>query len=237
MALAACVVASIGVATYVWRGQDQGARFATAVGQIRTVALADGAAMILDTDSVAAASIRDGRQVVRLERGRARFVAAGNVLAVRAGKAQFNASNATFDLALASQDQIDVTVLSGSPRLDARGGKLPAASAPTLAAGRQLRLGPDLTAQLVQPASRVETGWPSGLRRFDRASLTEVAAVANRYNTRKIRFDDPSLGGLRVTGVFRVTGSETLAKVLAAAFGLTLNAAPGGDLVLSRNAA
>ncbi len=234
LALAACVIGSIAGAAYVWRGDTPGTRFSTGVGQIRTIALADGASMILDTDSIAAASTRHGRQVVQLERGRARFMAGGANLAVTAGQAEFTAKAATFDLALAPQDQLDVTVLSGNPRLGARDGKLQTANAPKLAPGQQLRLGPDLAARLVQPASTVEASWPSGLRRFDQASLAEVAAIANRYNTRKIRFADPGLGGLRVTGVFRVTGSESLAKALAAAFGLRLNSMAGGDIVLSR---
>ncbi|EJL37547.1 Fe2+-dicitrate sensor, membrane component [Caulobacter sp. AP07] len=234
LALAACLVAGVGVATYVWRGQAQ-TRFTTTVGEIRTVALADGATLILDTDSAASAAIRDGRQAVRLERGRARIVAAKADLAVQAGKARFTAKDATFDLALAPQDQIDVTVLSGAPRL-ARGDRRLAVG-PALPAGRLVRLGPDLTTRTVQPASRVEASWPSGLRAFDQSPLSEVAAVANRYNTRKIRFADPSLGSLRVSGAFRVTGAEGLAKALAAAFGLSVGTAPGGDIVLSRAAA
>lgn len=236
-ALAACFVAAAGVASLVWRGQDQAETFATTVGEIRTVALADGASLILDTDSAATALVRNGRQVVRLERGRARIVAAKTDLAVEAGKAELTARDAIFDLALAPQDQIDVTVLSGNPRLGPRGGKLLAARTSTLPTGRELRLGPDLATRRAHPAPALEARWPSGLRRFDQASLAEVVAIANRYNSRKIRFDDPSLASLRVTGVFRITGSENLAKALAAAFGLNLNAPPGGDLVLSRNAA
>jgi transmembrane sensor len=237
LALAACLIATLTAAAFAWRGETSETLFSTEVGQIRTIALADGVSMILDTDSVAAASSRRGRQLVRLERGRARFVTGGSELAVKAGQAEVTAKDATFDLALAPQDQIDVTVLSGRPRLSARGGKLQAANTPALMAGRQVRLGSDLTTRRVVPASTVESGWPSGLRRFDQASLAQVAEVANRYNTRKIRFADPTLGGLRVTGVFRITGSENLAQALAAAFGLTVGQAPGGDIVLSRAAA
>jgi len=236
-ALAACLVVAITVSTFVFGGAAE-QRYATAVGQIRPVTLADGASMILDTDSVAIASTRGGHQVVRLERGRARFVAASKSdLSVTAGKAQLSASDATFDLAIAPQSQVDVTVISGAPRLGLAGDKLREVHFEVLPAGRQTLIGPDLARRRVQPASQVESAWPSGLRRFDQARLSDVAAVANRYNTRKIRLADPALADLRLTGVFRVTGSDSLAKALAAALGLDIEKAPSGDLVLSRPSA
>lgn len=236
-ALAACLVAAIALGALTWRAQTSQTRYATEIGQIRTVALADGAAMTLDTDSVVTAKGRNGRQVLRLERGRARFVAAKADLAVNAGQAQVQGRETSFDLALGSQDQLEVTVIRGAPRLGPAGSRVQTARFEPLPAGRLTRLGPDLVRRQVQPASVSEANWPSGLRRFDQAPLSQVAAIANRYNTRKIRLADPSLAQLRLSGVFRVTGSESLAKGLAAAFGLHLGVAPGGDLVLSRAAA
>ncbi len=231
-ALAACVVAAIALGAVVFRGGQGATHYATAVGQIRSIMLADGSTMVLDTDSAATAATRGGRQTVRLERGRARFVVAGD-LTVQAGEAGLEAKDATFDLALAARGETAVTVLSGQPRLTAAAARLLPASAP-LAAGREVRFGPGLSAPRITSASKVEASWPSGMRAFDQAPLSDVAAIANRYNTRKIRFAEPSLGALRVSGAFRVTGSENLAKGLAAAFGLSVNAAPGGDIVLSR---
>lgn len=231
IALAACLVAAVGLGAVGWRTGYARDHYVTQLGEIRTVALADGARLILDTDSDAAVSKQAGRQVVRLDRGRARIIGAGGDLAVEAGKATISAKGATFDLALAPEAQLDVTVIAGSPTLAPRGGK---AELAVLQAGRLTRLGPDLKTRGVQPASGVEASWPSGLRRFDQASLAQVVAIANRYNARKIRFDEPGLGSLKITGVFRVTGSEGLTRALAAAFGLTVETAPGGDLILKR---
>lgn len=234
-AVAACVVVALALSLTVFRGGQAETRYATGLGEIRTVSLADGSSMVLDTDSIAATSMRGGRQQVRLERGRARFVAKG-ALRVVADQSDLESQAAAFDLALAPQGGLSVTVISGEPRLaGAAARRLPART--TLQAGREVRIGPKLASVDVRPASRVEAQWPSGLRAFDQTPLSTVAAIANRYNTRKIRLADPAIGALRVSGAFRVTGALDLANGLAAAFGLTVTAAPSGDLILSRAAA
>lgn len=234
-ALAACVIAAAVLSMIVWRGTQAETRYATGLGQIRSVMLADGSSMVLDTDSVATATMRGGRQVVRLNQGRARIVATKN-LRIEADRAQLDGQGATIDLALAPQGTLAVTVVSGQPRLTGAAAKLLPAGA-TLPAGREVLFGPKLSSVNIRLASRVEAQWPSGLRSFDQTPLSEVAATANRYNSHKIRLADASIGALRVSGAFRVTGAKELANGLAAAFGLTVVTAPNGDLILSRAAA
>ena len=234
-ALAACVVAALVLSLTIWRGGQAETRYATGLGQIRTVSLADGSSIVLDTDSIVATSMRDGRQQVRLERGRARFVAA-RALRVEAARSQLDGQGATFDLALAPQGGLALTVLSGQPRLSGPAARLLPAKA-TLTSGREVLFGPNLSTVDIRPASKVEAQWPSGLRTFDQTPLSEVAAIANRYNSRKIRLADPAIGALRVSGAFRVTGADDLANGLAAAFGLIVTPAPNGDLILSRASA
>ncbi|MCA0359036.1 MAG: FecR domain-containing protein [Proteobacteria bacterium] len=234
-ALAACVIAAAVLSLVVWRGGQAEMRYATGLGQIRAVKLADGSSMVLDTDSAATAVTRGGRQVVRLDHGRARIVAAG-ALRIEADGAQLDGQGATLDLALAPQGGLAVTVLSGQPRLSGAAARLLPASA-ALPTGREVLFGPKLSSVNIRPASKVEAQWPSGLRTFDQTPLSAVAAIANRYNSRKIRLADPAVGALRVSGAFRVTGADELANGLAAAFGLTVLKAPNGDLILSRAAA
>jgi len=234
-ALAVCAIAALVLSVTVWRGGEAETRYATGIGQIRAVRLADGSSLVLDTDSLAMTARRDGRLQVQLERGRARFVAAGS-LRVNAAQAQFDGDGATFDLALTPQGGLSVTVLSGQPRLLGPAAHLLSSRA-TLPTGREVLFGPKLASVDIRPASKVEAQWPSGLRTFDQTPLSEVAAIANRYNSRKIRLADPAIGALRVSGAFRVTGAQDLANGLAAAFGLFVTAAPNGDLILSRASA
>lgn len=231
-ALAVCVLAAAVLSLGLWGGGEAKTRYVTKTGEIRAVALADGASMVLDTESAATAVTRGARQVVRLEQGRARFVASPAVT-VEAANSRFEGQQATFDLVLPPQGGLAVTVLSGEPRLSGAAAKrLPPKT--TLLAGREIQFGPELSSVNLLPASKVEAQWPSGLRTFDETPLSEVAAIANRYNSRKIRFADPAVGALRVSGAFRVTGALDLANGLAAAFGLTVVTAPNGDYILGR---
>ena len=102
--------------------------------------------------------------------------------------------------------------------------------------GQQVRLG--LGAPVgPRAASTTDRDWPTGLLTFDAAPLASVIAEANRYSAKKIRLAEPGLADLKVSGGFRVTRPDALAKALAATFGLTLTPAPGGDLILALKAA
>ena len=240
LALAACLVAAVGLGALRLAKPAPpaaaGQLYATRVGEIRTIALADGATLTLDTDSAAAALEQDGRLLVRLQRGRARLAAPGNApLALEAGDARLLARAATLDLDLGPERQVVVTVLSGAPELASRPGPWRRVRYQPLAADH-VRISRGERPRVLQPDA-AEAGWPQGLRTFQKTPLAAVAAIANRYDRRKIVFDDPGIGRLEVSGVFKVTQTDRLAQALAKAFGLTVRTAPGGDFILSRQAA
>ena len=237
-AVAACLVAVLtvfGLSSGLGRPMALAdARYITAVGEIRTVQLAPGAVMTLDTDSVAVATSTAGHPRVRLERGRARFSLTRQArgLRVEAGPVRVAPGVSSFDLAATGPRQTDIVLIGGRISLAATG------AAPVrwarLAPGQHLAVGADLAGARPQKAPSTDLAWPTGMRSFDRAPLAAVIAEANRYGAPKIRLRDPELGALRVTGAFRVTDRRALAPALAAAFGLVLTRAPGGDLVLDR---
>ncbi len=240
-ALAACLAVAIGLA-FVIKGPAPWSslgskRYDTAVGEIRTVALTNGVLVTLDTDSQLIAEIRQGRPLLRLERGRARVQTPG-ALTVEAGPARIRANNSVFDLDLTDGERLDVAARRGG--LDVDGARSDAG--PTLVRDLRLTSGQQVTIGwgrdlAPRPAAATSRDWPSGMLTFDGAPLGEVVGEANRYGPRKIRLADPMLGQLRVTGGFKVTRPDELASALAAALGLTLTRAPGGDLVLARKAA
>lgn len=55
---------------------------------------------------------------------------------------------------------------------------------------------------------------------FEDASLAEVVAEFNRYNTRRLRVDDPALSRLRLNGVFQPHDPESLLQYLRRAEGV-----------------
>jgi transmembrane sensor len=240
--LAAGLVAAAGLGVITWRGvapwpAPGQQRYATAAGEIRTVTLANGVSVTLDTDSQITAKTRSGAPLLRLDRGRARIQTPGSLTA-EAGETRIQAEQGMFDLRRLDQNAVDVAALSGRVAIQTR--RADAAPIPVrdvrLTAGQQLRIQPGRAAAL-QAAPAMSRDWPSGLLTFEGAPLETVIAEANRYGANKIRLAEPALGQLRVTGGFRVTRPEALSRALAAAFGLQLTTAPGGDLILSRRAA
>jgi transmembrane sensor len=240
--LAACLIAAAGLGVMTLRGlapwpAPGQQRYATAIGEIRTVALTNGVSVTLDTDSQITARTRSGQPVLRLDRGRARIQTPGTLTA-EAGETRVQAEHGVFDLRRLDQNAIDVAALSGWVAIQTR--RLDAAPIQVrdvrLTAGQQLRIQQGRAAAL-QAAPAMTRDWPSGLLTFEGEPLETVIAEANRYGAKKIRLAEPALGRLQVTGGFRVTRPETAPRALAAAFGLQLTTAPGGDLILSRRAA
>lgn len=210
------------------------APIATPIGEIRSVRLADGSTVTLDTDSAIQVSFTDGARLVRLTRGRARFDVAHDAarpFRVEAAGRTVTALGTLFDVGFGPEG-VKVTLFRGS--VDVRGLVRPGG----VAAVTRLSPGQCLTDLAGRPgvakASRGAGNWVSGMLDFDGVRLVEVLEQTNRYSPRKIRLGDPSLNSLRVTGAFRPLPLEELAAALATAFSLDVRRGPGGDLVLAR---
>lgn len=230
------VAATVGLRVYdgraAWLG---GEPYATSLGEIRTVVLDDGVSLTLDTDTRVTTRRRDDRTQLRLERGRVR-VRTPQTLDARAGGARILAGPGVFDLRRTEDNAVDVATLEGRLDLEGEGEGLMLARSLKLKPGQQVRLGRGLPVT-PRAASATDRDWPTGLLAFDAAPLASVIAEANRYSAKKIRLAEPELASLQVSGGFRVTRPDALANALAAAFGLTVTTAPGGDLILAREAA
>lgn len=233
-ALAAGLVVAAITLTQTLHTADAGdvrlARYVSAAGQIRTVALAPDLTVVLDTDTVLAASTRGGRPRLVLERGRVR-IQSDRPLEVEADGARVIAERAAFDLRLQSDQAVEISTLQGDVQAE---------SAQPLRRGRtRIAAGQRLTlvggrAGAPQPVPSRDRQWPTGLLVFDGAPLGQVIGEANRYGRRRIRLADPALARLQVSGGLNVTDPDDLARALAAALGLTVTIMPTGDIVLIR---
>ncbi|MCW3837229.1 FecR family protein [Sphingomonas canadensis] len=206
----------------------------TRVGEIRTVKLADGSTVTLDTDSAIEVRLSGDLRQVRLVRGRARFDVAhdpARPFRVEAGGRTVTALGTLFDVGF-EPGGVRVSLFRGS--VDVRG----LAPAGSVAAVTRLAPGEcftDLTRRpQVAKASPGLQQWVSGMLDFDGVPLGDVLEQTNRYSQRKIRLGDPSLAAQRVTGGFRPLPVDELAAALAAAFSLRVERSPQGDLILHR---
>lgn len=233
LVLAAVGLSRIATATGMAKG-EAAQRFASAPGQIRTVSVAPGLTVTLDADTIVSASTTGQRARLVLERGRARIQSDGP-LEAEAGATHILVDRAAFDLSRQGGEGVEVSALTGAVEARGRSGLLNRGRTRLQPGQRLILTGGRASAPTA--ASPRDRQWPTGLLIFDATPLGQVIAEANRYGGRKIRLGDPQLARLQVSGGLKVTDPDGLARALAAALGLTVSTAPGGDLVLARAAA
>ncbi len=214
---------------------ENGPQIATGIGEIRTLRLADGSSVTLDTDSAIDVRIGKAGRAVRLLRGRARFDVvpdAARPFQVEAGGRTVTALATLFDVDFAPEG-VRVNLLRGVVDVtsSAREGK----------AGRVTRLAVgDCLSDLgegprIAPSPRGAEQWVTGMLSFDKVPLREVLEQTNRYSAVKIRLGSDGLASLRVTGAFRPLPVEALAASLAAALSLRITHAPDGSILLRKD--
>lgn len=237
LAAAAAVVILLPVGLAVFR--DAGALFGgtetlmlmTQVGEIRQFGLADGSKVTLDTATRVDVEIGRSRRMAHLRNGRVRFqiAPAKAPFVVETDGTTITARNGVIDV-----EQVDgegrVQVLAGAA--DVRASAQDEAQPLTLGAGEAATVssGRAEKPNAVAPAS----DWTKGMLQFDGTTLADAVSLANRYSEHHIILAG-DLAALRVTGVFRAGDTSGLAKALAAAFSLSLQQGPNGNLILSRS--
>lgn len=209
------------------------AAYASEIGEIRTVRLADGSRVTLDTNTSVQANFTLQERHVRLLRGRARFRVTSDPrpFIVDAGSLTLTGRGTSFDVDTTG-GAITVASFDGGPEL----ASAPAPSkdeARTVSVGQTLSFTPDTPLGRLANVNASEARWTTGMLSFNDASLAEVVDRANLYAETKIILADEAVKHLRFTGTFRPTDTQSLARMLAAMFKLRLRHDQGPNLTLS----
>lgn len=224
IAATACLL----LATIVWAAwprqlRTETASFATAVGALREVPLADGSRIILSSDSLVQVAYSDDERHIELKRGEAFFEVTkdpGRPFTVVAGERRVTAVGTRFDV---RRDRADlrVVVTQGVVRLEAQaradGQRQPVTLLP---AGSVAMARGDEVAVQTGPVAQAEDRlrWRSGFLVFHDTPLSTAVAELNRFNTRKILVGDPVAGALRIGGNFRWSNAEAFVRLLQQGF-------------------
>lgn len=239
IALLILVSASLLVHQTGWLGQAPAQKAAgtqiAAGDAVRTVSLSDGSRAVLDRGAVLDdLGTQDERRFILL-RGRARFDVvhdAARPFFVDAGAGRVIAHGTVFDVGIES-GVVNVTLLKGSVevRERRRGASHDAARRRFLAPGEQLlvRAG---TIEMPTRAAAASLAWPEPMISFDAVPLAEAVAAFNRSSGRRVRLEGEGLSALRVSGAFRRDDPQGFADGLAASFGLHVEPAGDGGLIL-----
>lgn len=200
---------------------------ATAVGEVRSLALPDGSVVELGTDTALAIRFSADRRRIELYRGEAFFTVAadpGRPFEVAAEQGVSRALGTAFNV---EDEGRSVTVTVEHGRVMVTGpaggrGEVPAdardpeAAAVILAAGESARYGPGPVAR-----SRVDpqaaTAWRQGRLVFANWSLRDVVAELDRFRPGAIVFLDAAVADARFTGAVSLRDTDRALDAIEAA--------------------
>jgi transmembrane sensor len=219
----------------LWHGKSEQQVFATAVGKVQAVRLADGSRFELNTDTRVHAEITAARRVVTLDSGEAYFDVvhdAARPFVVYAGNRRITDLGTKFSV-FRNGDDVRVTVEEGRVKVDVLG--RPAVDAPVVAeAGHIVMAKGSETLVFAKPDGDTNTdlAWRSGMLVFNQETLAEAAEQFNRYNNRKILVEG-SARRIRIGGSFRADNVDVFVLLLHRGFGLSVDD-QGKRIVVSR---
>lgn len=247
LAAAAGVLIAIGLAWLVlpeWPAggpeQDRlaartGAAYETAIGERRTVSLADGTAVTLNTDSRFSVAYSATERVLELLRGEIHVEVTADParpFSVIAGDTVVQAVGTAFSVELSAGHELQLVVTEGKVTVGPRPGAgadpaakaVPAAVQPTtVPAGHELII--RAAEEVLVPVSREDMearlAWREGRLIFRGEPLEQAIAEIERYTTVDFVFLDESLKARSISGRYKTGDIESLLLALRANFDIS----------------
>ena len=181
-------------------------------GQTQSIVLADQSRIELNTDSEVRVHFDHWRRTVEMVRGEAFFTVvhdAGRPFEVRSGTGIIQDIGTAFDV-YKKADRTVVAVQEGEVEVFARSRrKLPAGQSASFDAAGNFVATPE------QDPDNL-SAWRKGQLIFRNSKLTDVLQEISRYHDAQISLNDPSLGALRVSGVFYTANLSDLLNAIRA---------------------
>lgn len=196
-------------------------RYATALGEQRSVALEDGSELLLDTGTEVQVQYGRRERRLMLTRGQAEFQVqrdSTRPFVVHAVDGTITATGTRFQVRVDQGRGTAVTLLEGQVIVAAQPPRGGTGISTTLAPGERIaiepsgRLGPRQTLPKADLA-RLH-GWTEGQLVVRDWPLEEVVAEFNRYSGIRLELGDPALNGLPISGRFRTADPQTFAQSL-----------------------
>ena len=216
----ALVVAAAPLTLTLLRGQ----RYATGVGEMRVVSLADGSVVSLNTESEIRVDYTKSLRAIELVSGEVLFDVAKNKarpFVVRASNTQVRAVGTSFSVRMLPAEPVQVVVQEGV--VEVTRPDVPVAPAVRIAANTKAVAPKDMPI-VAKPVTIAEVArtlaWREGRIAFHGETLAEAAAEFARYSDTRIRIDDPSIAREKVTGLFVSADPVGFAKAVATSFDL-----------------
>lgn len=224
----------IGAGALLLSSPPGGQTYSTGVGGHEIVSLADGTKIELNTDTILQARLTVHERTITLDRGEAYFQVqydARRPFAVLAGNRRITDLGTKF-IVRHEAGHFEVALVEGRARLDAPDGikhsVVLSAGDAILEHGRSL-----VFVRKSASALSSELGWRRGVLVFTRATLADVTAEFNRYNTDKITIADPKTARVTIGGTFQADNVDAFAHLVRTLLGLRVEQ-HGNQTVISR---
>lgn len=220
-AAASVAFAAVGIAVYLRSSIEQSV-YVTDVGEQRAIVLPDQSRMVMNTATRARVVYKRGMRIVELEHGEATFSVMRDEerpFEVRAAQGMARALGTEFNV-FSSAQGVTVSVLSGKVQVTApdSAGSTAAGRSAVLLHGQQVVYDAKHLSPIHQADTARINAWRSGRVAFENVALEDALGEFNRYGRTPIVLGDPSLAGLRVSGVFRIGETGALLRALDTAF-------------------
>jgi len=209
--------------------------YSTDVGEQRTLQLADGSTVELNSRSKLRVRLSPGERSVDLLDGEALFQVAKDAkrpFVVYSDTTHVRAVGTQFDV-YRKASGTTVTVVEGRVSVAEPGTSVDASGSPAnpaedvlVSAGEQVTVAPNTAALPARTNVASVTAWRDRKLVFDNSPLTDVINEFNRYNTRRIVLDDPRLKEFHIRGTFSATDPDRFVDVLRERFDVDINETP-----------
>lgn len=222
LAASVATVTAAGAGAWWWQ-RIHASSYASDVGEVRRVSLADGSQMVLNTATNVTVRMDETRRDIRLDRGEGLFEVAKDPVrpfVVHTGLISVRAVGTVFAVR-AVDGRVHVTVTEGVVELvdNARPGRvirrIEANEYATVTKQREVDVHP-----LKREQARRRLLWQEGMVDFAGDPLSEAVAEMNRHNRRQIVIDDAALAARPVVGLFRANDPDNFAATVAIAMGV-----------------
>jgi transmembrane sensor len=260
LGLAAGLLVALTSGLYVYITEPfAGDRFSTSIGGMRTVRLADGSQVTLNTDTRIRVLLGDKERDVDLLKGEAFFEVAKDAshpFIVHAGDKRVMAVGTAFSVRRDSDD-VEVVVTEGKVQLatapsllskleektrnssSRQNGAEPKEATPPVTFLHAGSIGRTAKTEVIvqeQAPSEAEEAlsWRFGYVVFRDVTLEQAVAEFNRYNSRKIVIGDPAIGTIRIGGNFHSNNTEAFLALIQSGFPIRVEEGSNGVTLRAR---
>ena len=225
-------------------------RYQTAIGEQKTVTLADGSTVKLNTNTEITVDFSDLRRSVTLAHGQAYFIVAKNP--ERPFTVNFNTGSVT---AIGTEFEVynkgpEVVVSLVEGKVKVRPGHVKVIATQfdeiqpesveivmvaddDMAIATQISLSPEHISPVTKTDNKLINAWQKEQLIFSKASMKYVITEINRYSSRKIILAQPDMGNKIISGVFPIDSVDAI-DIISEYFGLIKSINNHGEIILGQ---